>query len=212
MKGLRTVLTVVLLLFVGATVGTLIAQESGTSDLQPVAGGIESPSDPSTHAETEPVIGDGDVELMDAPAETAPDGALGDVSTEPTLIEQVYEAPEEAVSNDPACVVEAVYFHSTHRCVTCLKIERDARAIVEDVFAAQLAAGMLSWSTVNMEEDPSTITQFNLAAPSLVLIRKVGDEMVDWVTLEETWALVRSSTRYSDYIISSFAAFLGECP
>jgi hypothetical protein len=63
-----------------------------------------------------------------------------------------------------------------------------------------------------MEDERAYISQYDLVSPSLVLIRKVGDEVAEWILLEETWALVRSTTRYSAYIIDSFGAFLEGCP
>lgn len=211
MKLMRTAVTILLLLFVGATVGVLIAQEVASPDSQPDSGDI------AESLSTTPAIPLNGQTSSDA---TAPPIELPDIdegvptdsgiSNEPV-------APEASVSDavdmpEQACVVEAVYYHNTHRCVTCLKIEADARAIVEEMFAEEIAAGTLQWFTINMEEDPSNIVEYGLASPSLVLRRRVGDQVVDWVLLEETWALVRSSTRYRAYIIDSFRAFLEGCP
>ena len=212
MKLTRSVLTILLLLFVGATVGTLIAQEVGRPE--PQATGISeselldarSVTDASETANSEPdpvleeVVGDPALSELDASASS---GAV-----EGSVESLVLPPP----STDALCVIEATYFHNTNRCVTCLKIEGDAKAIIEESFAAELAAGRLRWSTINMEENRAYISQYNFASPSLVLIRKVGDEVVDWVTLEETWALVRSTTRYSAYIVDSFQTFLEACP
>ena len=209
MKLTRTVATILLLLFVGVTVGTLIAQEVARTGPQPMA-------------EIEPIL------PAEPEADTASDAAIDDgQQVEPVETSQLEDVPlaDEDSSTEPVaesssavgavetapCVVDAVYFHNTHRCVTCLKIEGDARAIVEETFAEELAAGTLRWSTINMEDNPALIVQYDLASPSLVLMRKNGDQVIEWVLLEETWALVRSTTRFSAYIIDSFSTFLEGC-
>lgn len=210
MKVTRTAVTILLLLFVVVTVGTLIAQEVSRPEPQ-VADSSNSESAKS----------DVDVNSQVVSADVVPDVVLDD---EPETVAAIQADGEgvDAVNVDDAsvsvaapidlpCVIEAVYFHNTHRCYTCLKIEGDAKAIVEEIYADEFASGKLVWSAVNMEEDRSAIVTYDLTSPSLVLIRKSGDEIVDWLLLDETWSLVRSTTRFSAYIISSFETFMEGC-
>lgn len=214
MNATRTVLMIVLLLFVGATVGTLIAQEVSRPETPPIVGNDTEPAGESAGIAAGVPSMDDVVPPIDVPAQSDEgEPAEPGIPSDPELTQAVAASPEPAsLAVDLPCIIEATYFHNTNRCVTCLKIEGDAKAIVEAEFADQIATGKLRWVTINMEDERAYISQYNLVSPSLVLIRKVADQVVDWVTLEETWALVRSSTRYSDYIISSFEAFLGECP
>ena len=208
MKLTKLIITIILLLFVAATMVSLIAQEVARPKMQvaetdesalPVETSVPATSEIST-SEQDPVLNESAV--VDEPEPSEADAA-----------EETGESPAVASSStEEPCVIEATYFHNTNRCVTCLKIEGDAQAIVEEVFAVELAAGRLRWVTINMEDERAYISQYELVSPSLVLIRKVGDEVADWVLLEETWALVRSTTRYSAYIIDSFVTFLEGCP
>jgi len=191
MKAARLVVTIALLLFVGATVGTLVAKEVARPETTRIADG----SDSSTMTDETTTVVDPEPAVTEEP--------------EPSGVET---PDEEEAPGDTACVIEAIYFHNTYRCVTCLKIEGDAKAIVEKEFAEELAAGKLRWSTIDMEENRSYISQYDLASPSLVLIRKAGDEVVDWITLKDTWNLIRSETRFAPYIVDSFQAFLKGCP
>lgn len=214
MKLAKSVLTILLLLFVGATVGTLIAQEvsrpatqvaeevESTPSVEPIAVSVgeTSTSEPDV-APNEPPVSEVSGSTEVDPSEGI--GAVGGASE---------RSPVEASTTVAPCVIEAIYFHNTNRCVTCLKIEGDAKAIVEREFAEELAAGKLRWSTINVEEERAYISRYDLVSPSLVLTRKVGDEVVSWTTLTETWALVRSATRFASYIVECFQAFLGECP
>ena len=188
MKLANSIVTILLLLFVGVTVGTLIAQEVARPNL-------------------------GSAEIGEPAALGEAEQREGDTTPETTEAEEIGESPMVASpSEDADCVIEAVYFHNTNRCVTCLNIESGARAIVEAEFAEEIAAGKLRWSAINMEDERSYISLYDLASPSLVLICKIGDEVVDWITLADTWSTIRSSTRFRSYIMDSFQTFLEGCP
>lgn len=208
MKLTRSIITILLLLFVVATVGTLIAQEVARPNAQ-----VAEVSDSAPSAETS----------VPATSETATSEQETAIN-EPELLEvNAIEEPttEEAPAEIPAvvseaiaelCVTEAIYFHNTYRCVTCVKIENAAKAIVEAEFADELAAGTLQWLAINMEDERAHISLYDLAMPSLVLTRKVGDEVVDWITLHDTWSQIGSSTRFSAYIRAGVQSFLEGCP
>ena len=213
MKLMRTVITILLLLFVVTTVGTLIAQEVSRPETQPIAGNDTELPVVSAGIAVGELSTDGVASPIDVPEIDEGEPAEPVIPGAPATAEAVAESSDLAsLDVDLPCVIEATYFHNTNRCVTCLKIEGDAKAIVEAEFADQIASGKLRWSTINMEDERAYISQYELVSPSLVLIRKVGDEVVEWITLEETWALVRSTTRYSTYIIDSFETFLEGCP
>ena len=214
MKTAKLGATIALLLFVGATVGMLIAQEVSRPGTELTADdGSPGPAPETVAAAPEPSSGESSAEAstsageLESIVEAANDTDLGVEANEGDAV----ASTAQSVTNT-ACVIEAIYFHNTYRCVTCLKIEGDAKAIVEKEFAEELAAGKLRWSTINMEENRSYISQYDLASPSLVLIRKAGDEVVDWITLDDTWALIRYETRFAMYIVDSVRAFLEGCP
>lgn len=48
--------------------------------------------------------------------------------------------------------IEVIDFHSDHRCVTCLAIEKVAKNVVESDFAAELKAGKVVFKTVNVDD------------------------------------------------------------
>ena len=207
MKLTKAVITILLLVFVAATVGTLIAQEVARPKMQ-VAETDESvlPVETSVPATSENPISEQDSVLNEpVPADVAAADATA-------LAEEAVETPVVASSLDAeSCVIEAIYFHNTYRCVTCSKIEDEAKAIVEEIYGAELASGRLRWLAINMEDERDYINLYDLAMPSLVLIRKIGNEVVEWITLNETWSQIGSSTRFSAYIRDSFQAFTEEC-
>lgn len=156
---LRIALTATLLLFVGATVGLLIAQETSQGSM-------------------------------------AAGGALANNDT----------------IDSTACIVDVVYFHTTQRCAACLNIEEEARAIIEQAFSDEVSSGSLRWSAVNMDIDRQAIVQFDLVMPTLVLVRRMGGEIAEWESLDDTWRLIGSQVRFSAYVRDRVAAFVRGCP
>jgi hypothetical protein len=115
---------------------------------------------------------------------------------------------------DGVCRVVACYFHNTVRCATCLQIEQAARETVEASFSGELASGRLTWMALNMEEEGNRAyaTLFDMAMPTLVLIRVDGDAIAEWAPLENTWGLIRNPARFSMYIADNVRVFLEACP
>ena len=203
MKTAKLGATVALLLFVGATVGMLIAQEV---------------SQPRTEInKSDGTLGAAAEGIATAPApsssEPTPEASAGD-DADPGTEAAEGERPVSIVQvvADPPCVVDAIYFHNTFRCATCLKIERDAKTAMEAAFPYPFESGRLRWSVVNMEAQRQVVEQYDLVKPTLILARSVGDEPRDWIALDDTWTLIRYEARFSMYIEDSVRAFLEGCP
>jgi hypothetical protein len=164
LNALKRATTVLLLLFVAASVGTLIAKETSRREPDRVS------------ASAIPVVVD-------------PDRAEG------------------------PCRVIACYFHNTDRCSTCLQIEQAARETVEEAFAVELASGRLTWMTLNMEESQNRayIAQFDLARPTLVVMRLRGETIERWSPLDDTWGLIRNSVKFSLYVKDNVSRLLEGC-
>lgn len=210
MRILKRSLTVALLLFVGATVGMLIAQEVLHPDVEPAADARSLGSDEVTDAEVAAATSQQSVPYAVEPTSAADEAAEASGSKE--SVPETAPAVETAASATASCVVDAIYFHNTARCYTCRNIEATARAVLEAEFPVELAEGRLRWSTINMEKQRHYVDQYSLAMPTLILVRSVDDEAQDWVSLGETWALIRDESRFSMYIENSTSEFLGGCP
>ena len=196
MKILKRSATIALLLFVGATVGMLIAQEISHTAASPIEGNPSSSTAKATNA----------VASVETSTQFAPAGvAEGSAS----------EAPPAAIAGseaEPGCVVDAIYFHNTLRCNTCRTIEDTAKAVLEAEFSEELATGQMRWSAINMEIQQHYVEEFDLVKPTLILVRNVADQRTDWVALDETWSLIRSRLGFADYIENETRIFLEACP
>ena len=164
-----------------------------------------------------------DTITTDKPAETTPDAApapeaasAGAGQTSEFAQETAEEMPAavtvaESGDQPKAIQVIAYYFHNTLRCKTCLKIERTAREVLEEVFAADFASGRLVWQSLNMEkpENEHFVHDYKLAMPSLVLVLTEEETEVDWKRLDDTWTHIRDEDKFIVYVVEETKAYLG---
>ena len=217
MRILKRSVTIALLLFVGATVGMLIAQEVSHTDSVPVteSSGVgtvevaESDAPVEVREQSAPASAEATVDAAEE-SSAATNPADGDLETS---IEGEAEPAEVVASGaDPVWVVDAIYFHNTLRCHTCKTIEETAKAVLEREFSEEFAAGQMHWSTINMERQQHYVEEFDLVKPTLILVRTMREEQLDWVALDETWSLIRSEVRFADYVENETRAFLEAGP
>ncbi len=252
MKSLRLAATIALLIFVGVTVGMLVAQEIslaqatnqsspagqepgrledsdgasdglGSRDSSPTAVASVAESDgadamdvsPDNSDSSDPNAVDGeDAAQIAISSHAEPETGEAENAAPGDADASIPRAPaEDAAAEDvPPCSVRALYFHNTHRCYTCLKIEETAKSIMESEFPRAFSESRLEWLSINMEEQHHYIADYDLSMPTLVLARFVGGEEQEWVALTETWSLIRSDVRFATYIADNVRAFLGACP
>ncbi len=203
MKLLRRSATVALLLFVGATVGLLIAQEVSLSPGGPIDDAAALDGSAETNDAVSAVPVDDAARPVAENTATEADSERSDAASDPV------EAPPDDIGS--TCVVDAIYFHNTHRCWTCQKIERDAKAIIETEYADALADGTLRWSAIDMEVERQYVDRYALTKPTLILARQDGDAPGEWQALDETWALVRNEPRFALYVEDAVGSFLEGC-
>lgn len=107
-------------------------------------------------------------------------------------------------------MVVAYYFHGKTRCPTCQSIEAYAQEAVQGGFADQLKAGSLEWKVVNFDEPANEHFQkdYELAAPSVVLVRFQEGKQADWKNLPEVWELVGDKKAFLEFVTKSVREFL----
>ncbi len=127
--------------------------------------------------------------------------------------------PEAATSRDDAIPVApepvvAFYFHRTVRCHGCLQAEEWARRVVEDAFAAELSAGLITWSPVNIEQpaDAHFVADFGLTGPSLVLARMSEAGPAEYLKLDAVWEFLDDYGRFAEYVAGEVASFMAASP
>ncbi|MGP8199611.1 MAG: nitrophenyl compound nitroreductase subunit ArsF family protein [Limisphaerales bacterium] len=118
--------------------------------------------------------------------------------------------PAPVATNAPGQQVIAYYFHGTVRCETCLKIEQQAKAVIERKFKAELDAHRLVFKPVNYDlpENAHFLLDYKLPCPSLVLVRQPGGKDDKWTLLGGTWQLVEDPVKFNAYIETEVNKFL----
>jgi len=107
--------------------------------------------------------------------------------------------------------VVAFYFHRTIRCRSCLDIEEWARQAIEMHFSGELAAGLVEWRAVNIEEPGNEHYEkdYELRTQSLILIRMKDGKPTEWKNLKSVWELLGDHARMTEYVRAEVLSFLG---
>ena len=169
----KKITTLILLLFVVVSVGTIIAKEKGPQE-PTVASAPEMALPSTTEAPYTPI-----------PQQTA--SAVAPV------------APSEKAT--PVKVV-AYYFHGNMRCYSCKLIESFTVEAIESGFADDIKSGRVELKIVNVEEPANEhyIQDFELASRSVVVARYEGGQQKDWKRLDEVWQLVRDRDAFIRFV------------
>jgi len=199
MKG---TVTVILLVFVAASVVYMAVGQRGEGNAAPTTAEVTqtSASEPAQNsAEDDAQIqevaehDEGDVAAANAPAEDAVK------PQEPT------KAPRTVV---------AYYFHRTQRCKTCLTMEAYAEDALREGLPAAVESGELEWHAVNVEEPQHEhfVKEYDLYASALVVVEMEGNEVKRSKNLEQIWDLVGDETKFKTYVRDEALAYLEEAP
>jgi hypothetical protein len=82
-------------------------------------------------------------------------------------------------SNDNSGKIEAYYFHFTARCVTCKTIEAKAKENLETLYPNQVKQGLITFQSVNLEEDSNKPLAEKLGVSGQTLLLVKGDEKIN---------------------------------
>jgi hypothetical protein len=81
-----------------------------------------------------------------------------------------------AVTAQKPAKLKIVYFHSEHRCPTCISIEDNTRKTLDTYFARQLKDGTITFQVLNVEEDKNLkmVEKYKAEGSSLFLTKISG--------------------------------------
>ncbi len=177
----KTIITVILLLFVAASIAYLVlGQNGGKRDIEPTPAAV-IPNELTASAPD-----------LSAAADKTPMAAL----------------PAEKAS--PETYVNVYYFHGTYRCVTCRTIEMYTREAVNGAFLTELGDGSLHMRVLNMQEpaNEAYVNDFGLEYYIVVLEKVVDGKRVEFKKLEGVWDLLKDKDEFKKYIVSETRAYL----
>lgn len=123
-------------------------------------------------------------------------------------------APEVKVATaqaDPAHDrVVAYYFHGNRRCRTCVGMQETISKTIQEKFAAELAAGKLSFQEVNYEEPEHEhfVKEFDLSFSTLVVARVRGEQTVKFANCGDIWNHALDQTALAGYAEKNVREYL----
>jgi hypothetical protein len=118
--------------------------------------------------------------------------------------------PATATTNAASERVIAYYFHGNIRCETCLKIEKQAREVIERRYQPELTARRLVFEPANYDqpENQRYWEKYKLACPSLVIVRHKDGVEAQWKLLGETWQLIGEAAKFDRYVEDEVGKYL----
>jgi hypothetical protein len=105
--------------------------------------------------------------------------------------------------------VMVYYFHGKTRCPTCESIEAYAHEAVESGFAEQLKNKQIVWQVINYETSGNEhfATDYEVAAPIVVLAMFKDGNQVKWKGLPEVWEHVGDKPAFFDFVQKNLREF-----
>ena len=104
------------------------------------------------------------------------------------------------------------YFHGKVRCPTCETIESYGHEAVSEGFAEELRTGRLEWRVLDYE-DPQNLAlakQYEVIAPTIVVVRLDGGNPVRWENLSDVWALTADKAEFLEFVRKNVRVFLAD--
>jgi hypothetical protein len=117
------------------------------------------------------------------------------------------EPPPAPVAEEGSKVI-VYYLHATFRCVTCNSIERQAREVVENQFADQLAAGRVEWRTANFQEREDLAKMYDVASSTVVVVRTESGRETGFQRLDDVWTLHSYPDAFAEYVGKAIRTYL----
>lgn len=110
----------------------------------------------------------------------------------------------------PADGLVVYYFHADVRCPTCQTIEQYAHEALDARLGEELASGNVVWRILNYEaaENIHFATDYDIAAPTVVLVRRQDGRDGQWRNLMRVWELVGDKPAFVDYIAAEASSLL----
>lgn len=101
------------------------------------------------------------------------------------------------------------YFHTTTRCVSCLKIENLTQFTLESDFASELVEGLVEWRPVNLDTPGNGhfAKEYGLYTKSVVLSEVRDGRETRWRNLEKVWHLLPDPEGFRRYVEEEVRSF-----
>jgi hypothetical protein len=228
----KHLLTGALLAFVAVTGVTLAVKETAharavaeAESSRPAVAAMEASAAPAPDAPV-PDVAAAPTDPLPAPAaavaETAPPSASPEAPAvrpdAPAMLPAARpEAPKPAAPAvaapapaEPPATVFVTYFHTTARCVSCVKIENLTELTMTTRLSGPVAEKRVVFRSVNIDEPANAhfAKDYNLYTKSVVVSEVKGGSEVRWKNLDQVWHLLGNPESFQSYVEREVQAFL----
>lgn len=116
--------------------------------------------------------------------------------------------PEQAalpLTVDQSARFTAIYFHASHRCPTCKKIE----AYAHDALKSEIEQGRLTWEVADYtsEKNKLIVDKCKVFTSTVVLVDRQDGQLVRWKNLEDVWKHTDDAEGFAAFINDSWDKF-----
>jgi hypothetical protein len=113
----------------------------------------------------------------------------------------------QATAARPKMIV--YYFHTTTRCVSCLKIENLTQFTLESDFPSELTEGVIEWRPVNLDTPGNGhfAKEYSLYTKSVILSEVRDGRETRWRNLEKVWHLLPDPEGFRRYVEEEVRTF-----
>lgn len=108
--------------------------------------------------------------------------------------------------------VAVYYLHATFRCVSCNDIERLAKELLDQSYAAPLANGALRWHVVDFQENEALAKRFHVVATGVVVALVENGRIRDFERLDSIWTLADKPDAFVAYIQAAIDRQIAQLP
>jgi hypothetical protein len=126
-------------------------------------------------------------------------------------VEATAATNDAPASAEPSSTVVVTYFHTTARCLSCLKIEELTNATMTMRFADAIAERRIVWRLVNTDEPANAhfVKDYSLYTKSVVVSEVRGGREIRWKNLDQVWQLLGNPESFQSYVEKEVQGFLG---
>jgi hypothetical protein len=105
-------------------------------------------------------------------------------------------------SHQDTTMLRVYLFHTRKKCMTCRRIEKWTKQLLESEYAAQLENGIIVYQPVNVAEKKNEhfIHDYSLITKAIVLSRVVNGREQAWKNLDQIWTMAFNKQKLWDYI------------
>jgi len=194
----KTIITIVLIAFVAVSAVWLITSEMNKP----------APAKTTVAQDEKPAeVSEPDTATMENATQSQ--GSTTDISkTESPTSEEPKVAKEEPKKEKAKVVV--TFFQTTHKCASCIIIEKFTSEALNRFYTRQLADGTVQYQTINVDEPGNEhyVDEYQLVSKTLVISLYQGKKEVKWKNLMEIWNLLNNEEGFVQLVKDTIDGYL----